>query len=66
MSKFITISDLDHLSEPELRSKFCQLAQELYRIDQENFERTLVLASIENVQRALSNKRYRSSRFPGF
>lgn len=66
MSKYITISDLDHLSEPELRSKFCQLAQELYRIDQENFERTLVLASIENVQRALFNKRYRSPRFPGF
>jgi len=66
MSKFITISDLDHLSEPELRSKFCQLAQELYRIDQENFERTVVLASIETIQRALSNKRHRMPQFPGF
>ena len=66
MSKFITISNLDQLSEPELRSKFCQLAQELYRIDQENFERTLVLASIETVQRALTNKRHRSPKFPGF
>jgi hypothetical protein len=66
MSKFITISSLDQLSEPELRSKFCQLAQELYRIVQENFERTLVLASIETVQRALSNKRHRSPQFPGF
>lgn len=66
MSKFITISDLDYLSEPELRSKFCQLAQELYRIDQGNFERTVVLASIETVQRALTNKRHRSPQFPGF
>lgn len=66
MSKFFTQSNLEHLSEPELRSKFCELAQDLYRIDQENFERTLVLACIENVQRALIQKRVQQPKFQGF
>ena len=66
MSKFFTQSNLEHLSEPELRSKFCELAQDLYRIDRENFERTLVLACIENVQRALIKKRVKQPRFQGF
>lgn len=57
MTTIITQFELEHLSEQELRSKLFQLAQELYRIEQAHFERTLILASIETVQRALIRRK---------
>jgi hypothetical protein len=55
MNKLITASELVHLSETELRTTLMYLYQELQYID-ESSERRVVLASIENVQRALQRK----------
>ncbi|MBK9131240.1 MAG: hypothetical protein IPM20_06330 [Gammaproteobacteria bacterium] len=59
MTYFVTPSELEHLSETELRSKLFYLAQELHRIEESQFERKLVLAAIENVQRALLRKKHK-------
>ena len=64
MTQFITPSELEHLSETELRSKLFHLAQELHRIEESNFERTLVLASIDNVHRALLRKTLKGPKGP--
>lgn len=57
MTYFFTPSELEHLSETELRSILFHLAQELHRIEESHFEKKLVLAAIENVQRALIRKK---------
>jgi hypothetical protein len=62
MTKFISHQELERLTEAELRSKLFHLAQELYRVEQENLERTLILASLEQVHRALTRKKFKGPR----
>ena len=52
MSQLITASELEHLDEYELRSKFCSISNDLAKTAAATTERPMALASLENVERA--------------
>ena len=56
MSQLITASELEHLDEYELRSKFCSISNDLAKTASATTERPMALASLENVERALSRQ----------
>ena len=56
MSQLITASELEHLDEYELRSKFCSISNDLAKSAQATTERPMALASLENVERALARQ----------
>ena len=49
MSQLITASELEHLDEYELRSKFCSISNDLAKTASATTERPMALASLENV-----------------
>ena len=57
MTTLITQSELEHLSEPELRSKFSQILNDLARSKKTAAECPLAMASLENIQTALRRRR---------
>ena len=57
MSYLITLAELEHLSEMELRSKYTWILSELARQQMALQECPLVLASIENIRTALRRRR---------
>lgn len=65
MSQLITPTDLEGLDEIQLRSKFCQISNDLARSERVLMERPLQLASLENVERALARKMAAPKRWPG-
>lgn len=56
MSQLITASELEHLDEYELRSKFCSISNDLAKTASATTERPMALASLENVERALARQ----------
>ena len=56
MSQLITASELEHLDEYELRSKFCSISNDLAKTSSATTERPMALASLENVERALARQ----------
>jgi hypothetical protein len=56
MSQLITASELEHLDEYELRSKFCSISNDLAKTASATTERPMALASLENVERALARR----------
>ena len=56
MSQLITASELEHLDEYELRSKFCSISNDLAKTAAATAERPMALASLENVERALARR----------
>lgn len=56
MSQLITASELEHLDEYELRSKFCSISNDLAKSASATAERPMALASLENVERALARQ----------
>ena len=62
MTQLITSSELEDLSETELRSKFCQILNDLARSQQSLEEYPLVRASLENIERALCRRRLQGPR----
>lgn len=54
MNRLLTIAELQHRTEPELRSLFRQASQALARTSAGTPERRLGLASLENISRALA------------
>jgi hypothetical protein len=56
MTQLITSSELEDLSETELRSKFCQILNDLARDQQSVAECPLVRISLENIQGALRRR----------
>lgn len=65
MSQLITSNELEGLDEFQLRSKFCQISNDLARSERALMERPLQLASLENVERALARKMAAPKRWPG-
>jgi hypothetical protein len=65
MSQLITSNELERLDEFQLRSKFCQISNDLARSERVLMERPLQLASLENVERALARKMAAPKRWPG-
>ncbi|MDE1152214.1 MAG: hypothetical protein PW788_06705 [Micavibrio sp.] len=57
MTQLITQSELEHFSEPELRSKFCQILNDLAREEHAKQDWPLAYISLENIQRAIQRKR---------
>ena len=56
MSQLITASELEHLDEYELRSKFCSISNDLAKTASATTERPMALASLENVERAFARQ----------
>ena len=56
MSQLITASEIEHLDEYELRSKFCSISNDLAKSRQATTERPIALASLETVERALARQ----------
>jgi len=56
MSQLITVSELEPLTEGELRSKFCSISNDLAKSERAAAERPMALASLENVERVLARK----------
>lgn len=59
MTKIITCAELRYRGLEELQALFRELETELLRTEPGSFERTTVLASLENVSRALATCRAR-------
>ena len=56
MSQLITASELAHLDECELRSKFCSISIDLAKSAGATTERPTAPASLENWERALARQ----------
>ena len=67
MCRFITQSELQHLSDDQLRALFNEVSRELTRTEPGTKERRAALASLDNIQRAMA-QRLASPRLkpPGF
>lgn len=65
MTNLITLAELEDLSETELRSKFCQILNDMARRQQQAQECPLTMLTLQNIQEALRRKRAREkqSRF---
>jgi hypothetical protein len=57
MTNLITLAELEDLGETELRSKFCQILNDMARKEQQAQECPLAMASLQNIQTALRRKR---------
>ncbi len=58
----IITEDVSELSEPELRSKFCQIANDVARLEAEGAKAPLARASLQVVSRELILRRLRGPR----
>ncbi len=65
MTNLITLPELEDLTETELRSKFCNILNELARRQQHAQDCPLTMLTLQNIQEALHRKRVRGmeSRF---
>ena len=61
--RLIVASELDHLPETALHSKFYRVQQELAFTEPATTERANALASLENINRAIITRRVKG---PGF
>lgn len=63
MTNLINLPELEQLSETELRSKFCQIINDMARRQQAAQECPLTMLTLQNIQEALRRKRVKRSRF---
>jgi hypothetical protein len=57
MTQIINPSELEHLTETELRSKFCDILKDLSRSTLEPAEQYQVRTSLENIRQAILRRR---------
>lgn len=63
MSYIITPQELEHLSEPELRSKYCQILNDLARQPHTEQKWPLAMVSLQNIQTAIGRRRQMRPKF---
>ena len=56
MCRFITQTELHHLSEDQLRALFNKVSRELHSTGPGTKQRRAALASLENIQRAMAQR----------
>lgn len=56
MTQFYTLSDLEHLTETQLRAKLCELFNALAGLQTAMQEYAIAIATLEDVQKALRRK----------
>ena len=57
MTRLITVSELENLTEPELRLTFNRIVNDISRNRELSFEYHQMLASLENIERELYRRR---------
>jgi hypothetical protein len=57
MTQLITQSELEHLNEPELRSKYCQILNDLARQHHKAQNWPLTMVTLQNIQTAIQRRR---------
>ena len=57
MTQLITQSELEHLSEPELRSKYCAVLNDLNRQHQDLQDWPLTMVTLQNIQYSIARRR---------
>lgn len=63
MSYIITPQELEHCSEPELRSKYCQILNDLAREHHTKQNWPLAMISLQNIQTAIGRRRQLRPKF---
>jgi hypothetical protein len=63
MGYIITSQELEHLSEPELRSKYCQILNDLARQHHTEHKWPLAMLSLQNIQTAIGHRRQLRPKF---
>jgi len=63
MAYIITPQELEHLSEPELRSKYCQILNDLAREQHSEQNWPLTMITLQNIQAAIGRRRQLQPRF---
>ena len=57
MTQLITQSELEHLSEPELRSKYCAVLNDLNSKHQDLQDWSLTMITLQNIQSSIARRR---------
>lgn len=63
MTQLITPSELEHLNEPELRSKYCQILNDLNRQHHTVQNWPLTMITLQNIQSAIIRRRQLRPKF---
>ncbi len=63
MTQLITQSELDHLSEPELRSKYCAVLNDLNSKHRDLQDWPLTMITLQNIQSSIAHRRQQRPKF---
>lgn len=63
MTQLITQSELEHLSEPELRSKYCAVLNDLNTKPHDLQDWPLTMVTLQNIQSSIARRRSMRPKF---